>query len=150
MSDYSSIEVDDKKVLDLFKELDYKKQIKSYKQALRISARIIQKEAKASLKKEIGKSANQKGRYGRLNSGIKIKVARNGMSAKVHIMGDFRLKFFELGTDDRYIRKNNAYRGKMNATHFFQTARKAKEEEAENSLLKNLEKAIIKINEKHK
>lgn len=150
MSDYSSIEVDEKKVMEMFKDLSYKNQIKSYKQALRISARIIQKEAKASLKKEIGKAANRKGRYGRLNSGIKIKVARNGTSAKVHIMGDFRLKFFELGTEERYLKKNGAYRGKMTATHFFQNARVAKEKEAEDTLTKNLEQSIKKINDKYK
>jgi hypothetical protein len=36
-----------------------------------------------------------------LISGIKTIAEKEGKEAKVHIMGDLRLKFFEMGTDPR-------------------------------------------------
>lgn len=75
--------------------------------------------------------------------GVKLKKDKSYQEVKVHIMGDYRLKWFELGTDERYLKKplphkddtrykyksgsTNAgglpYRGKIEGKHFFQEAR---------------------------
>ena len=152
-NDSANYSVDSREVINLFKDLDYKNQKKSYKQALRKSANILAREARKQLKQKMGNSANRKTtKYGPLIKGIKAKVARSAKSAKVHIMGDFRLKFFELGTAPRYLRRkhNFAYRGKITANHFFKSARQNKEQAAKDSLISNLEESIRKINAKHR
>ena len=144
-----TFETDIKPVLNMFKELSYKEQIKTYKSALRKSSNVIAKEAKKNLKSSLGKSASHNGKYGRMNKGIKVRVAKSGKSSKIHIMGDFRLKWFEMGTKER-IRKKGGSTGKISPLYFFKKANDSKKKEAENLLIKNLEEAIIKINNKHK
>lgn len=73
--------------------------------------------------------------------GVKMKKDKDYKDVQVHIMSDFRLKFFELGTEDRYLKKplprsstykyksgttnsgGTPYRGSIKPTHFFQKAR---------------------------
>ena len=38
------------------------------------------------------------------HNGIKYSIDRDVTTSKIHIMGDFRLKFFELGTKKRFKR----------------------------------------------
>ena len=100
-----------------------------YKNALRKAGRILQKETKTQLRSVVGKAINHKNRWNgkTLGNGVKMKVDKEATEAKVHIMGDFRLKFFEMGTSARQLRKNGANRGRMNASHFFRTAKDNKE-----------------------
>lgn len=78
-----------------------------------------------------------------MTQGIKLKKDKDYSEVMVHIMGDFRLKFFEMGTDERYLKKplpqkettkykhksgsvntgGKPYRGKIKAKHFFERAR---------------------------
>jgi len=48
-------------------------------------------------------------------------------------MGDFRLKWFELGTTDRYTKKGY-YRGRMQPTYFFKKAKESTESEISETL----------------
>lgn len=96
--------------------------------------------------------------------GIKLTKDKAYGEVKVHIMGDYRLKFFEMGTDDRYLKKplsssNNSsrykfksgqtntggkpYRGKIDPKGFFQTARE--NSNIADTIVSSLEKEINKL-----
>ena len=64
----------------------------------------------------------------------------------VHILGDFRLKFFELGTKVRKKRKTGDSTGRIEASYFFRKARQAKESEISNSMNDIIEQSIKRIN----
>ena len=93
----SNFEVDSKQVINLFSELTSRQQKQSYKTALRRAAGILTKETRKQLKKVIGKAISHRNKWNNktLGSGIRVKVNKEGTDAKVHLMGDFRLKFFE-------------------------------------------------------
>lgn len=96
--------------------------------------------------------------------GIKLTKDKAYSEVKVHIMGDYRLKFFEMGTDDRYLKKplsssNNSsrykfksgqtntggkpYRGKIEPKGFFERARE--NSNLAETVVSNLEKEINKL-----
>lgn len=64
--------------------------------------------------------------YGKPVDGILYKV--EGAEANVNILADFRLKFFERGTEARYTKQRvgraPAYRGLIQPSFFFTTAQK--------------------------
>ena len=109
----NGVTVDASQVLRMFSELNSRQQKNVYKNALRKAGRILQKETKTQLRSVVGKAINHKNRWNgkTLGNGVKMKVDKEATEAKVHIMGDFRLKFFELGTTTRQLRKNGANRG---------------------------------------
>ena len=159
----SNLEIDDKRILAEFGELTSKDQYKSYKKSIKKSANIIVRAARRRLKQRIGPAINHKNRWnGRtLASGIRASIGRDKVTASVHIMGDFRLKFFELGTSERYTkasgrkysrgrRGKGSYRGKMKPLYFFRSAVKSKESEVESSFFTSLEASIEKIKEKYR
>lgn len=79
-------------------------------------------------------------------------------------MGDFRLKFFELGTKVRktsganrasvrgkipkYRQHKPSYRGSIKASNFFLKARNRKEKEISDNMNNIIAESIIKVNEK--
>lgn len=95
------------------------------------------KETKQELKRVLPKANSQ------MVSGVKLKKDKSYQEVTVHIMGDYRLKWFEMGTEERYLRKplprkedtrykyksgstntgGLPYRGKINKLEFFKTAR---------------------------
>ena len=93
---------------------------------LKKSLRIVQKEAKNNLKRVTPRYNSGHNQWGlRLIRGILVKLykeQKNDIRGVVEIMGkgksaDFRLKFFENGTQSRFT-KNGWYRGKMKVTPF--------------------------------
>lgn len=89
-------------------------------------------------------NANRGERFGTpMSSGVKLKKDKDYNDVAVHIMSDFRLKFFEMGTDDRYLKKplpqketskykyksgstnsgGTPYRGSIKPKRFFEHAR---------------------------
>ena len=144
------IEVDAKDVLNLFSELNSRQQKQAHRNALRRSANILVKETKKQLKSHLGKVVNHRNRWNgkTLQSGIKSKA--DNKEAKVHIMGDFRLKFFELGTKQRKLKKNGANRGRIKALYFFRTAQQNKEQEVFSTMDKLLSGSIQKVYNKYR
>ena len=61
-----------------------------------------------------------------LNRGVKVRPNRASNEVAVNIMGDYRLKWFEKGTDERYTRRR-AYKGRIQPEHFFLAARNDEE-----------------------
>ena len=143
----NNIEVDARQVTSMFADLTSRQQRQVYRNALRKGAGILATETKRQLRQTLGREASSRNWWnGRtLVSGVKSNADRNRTEAKVHIMGDFRLKFFEMGTRVRRTTGNNsasvrgrnpirrqrvsANRGNINAAHFFRTAKANKERE---------------------
>lgn len=95
---------------------------------------------------------------------VTIIIDKKNLSAKVHIMGDFRAKFFELGTKERYTKGHKisgAYRkgarkylkrtgkpgrrGKIQAGHHFRTAQEVTKVKIFSEMDQRISKAIFKI-----
>lgn len=134
-------------VLTVFASLTSREQKKVYRDALRKAARILVKESKIQLRNIVGNKINSRNSWNgkSFGSGIKLKVDREATEAKVHIMGDFRLKFFEKGTAIRTLRRNGANRGAMSAHYFFRTAKTNKEAEVFNSMDNLIMESINRI-----
>lgn len=128
------------------KELD-KKNIKTFKEA----ARILQKETKRTLKNNVKGTGRKyyyftkggKLKYTSLDKGVRVSAKqKNGLqNANVNIMGDFRLKFFEMGTQRRKTKKGYN-RGSITKRNFFSQARNNKESEMFEVLQKGITQNI--------
>lgn len=109
--------------------------------AVTAGAKVLQQQTVAELTREMGGAALRKGLKGRpqysnhtaMVEGVRLLRDKAYATAAVSIMGDFRLKWFEKGTDRRYAgggRKKkdgtyagNLYRGYIKAKAFFSRAR---------------------------
>jgi hypothetical protein len=162
------IQVDASRCFALFRRLDTKNQRKVSRAALRAAANKVKKQAVKNLQGVIGHNVRKTTIYTRRNGktekrslarGIKVEVM-NPETAKVHIMGDYRLKFFEMTPDNP--RKTSGARGRGNkipvrkasnrgprfkdqSKHgWFERAVKAKEPEAARDIEEALKKHILK------
>lgn len=164
------IQVDASRCYALFRRISTKNQRKVSRQALRAAANKVKKEAVKNLQQVIGHSVRKTTTYTRRNGktvkhslakGIKV-VSRDAETAKVHIMGDYRLKWFEMGTKNNQPRETKGRRTKAKKIPlrrgsnrgfifkdtskygWFAKAVKAKEHEAardiEEALAKNIQK----------
>lgn len=77
-----------------------------------------------------------------MQSGVMISK-KDPSDIKVHIMGEFRLRFFEVGVPSRVTRKG-ASRGRIKAEHFFETAQRQVSQRIFNSMDNNIANAINK------
>lgn len=136
-------------------------------------AKILRDETEKRFKEKINingiktKSTNKKGKettkWKRLAT---IKVEKKDSSVKVHIMADYRAKFFEMGTKKRTTKGHKivggyrlslggrlyrkrkgkgANRGSIDAGHYFRTAQHLTERRIFDGIDKNLSKEIIRI-----
>ena len=161
------ITVDASRCYALFRRLNTRNQRKVSRAALREASNKIKKEAVKNLQGVIGHSVRKTSTYTRANGktekrslarGVKV-TARSSETAKVHIMGDYRLKWFEMNTDTR---KTKGTRGKGRKiplrkasnrgrafrsdgkTGWFAKAVNAKEHEAARDIEEALKKHILK------
>lgn len=159
----NNIEVDARQVTSMFADLTSRQQGQAYRNALRRGASILVGETKRQLRQTLGRAASSRNWWNgkTLISGIKANADRNGEEAKVHIMGDFRLKFFEMGTRVRRTTGSNtasvrgrnpirrqraaANRGNINAAHFFRTAKANKEREIFDNMDNLISQSIQRI-----
>lgn len=142
----SDIQLDAKEVLSMFSQLTSKQQDKVYRDALKKASAILTKDTKARIKSSLGKVASVKNkRSGKsLLQGVKVKSVSPKV-AKVHIMGEFRLKWFEKGTRQRATKKNYN-RGAMDKQYyFFRDAKASKETEIFNSIETLIAESIQRI-----
>ncbi len=139
-------------ILSKFESLDVKHMTKVHKAAFSNANKVLVKEARLQLqgvtaRATTGWTARKKGwsKVSSLDRGIRSKVSANGDRGMVHIMGDFRLKWFELGTGDRY-RRGDIYTGRMSARPFFakavNTAESAMADAFESTVVKAVERRV--------
>ena len=118
------IKVDDLQVKNLFNNLDVERIRKIYNTAIRKAAKSLSDKTKEQLVSAIGndKATRPSKKYGlQLIKGIKTRIDKDYLEAKVHIMGDYRLKWFEKGTKER-VTKKGYKRGKLSGINFFKAA----------------------------
>lgn len=157
----ANLQIDSKEVISMLVGLDQKLRNKAYRNGLRYSLNIVKKETIKNLRARVGKGVtrhkNQNGKT--LESGVKIKVYKDLTGGNVHILSDYKLRWFENGTEPRYnnqkkttfkLLKKKRYTGRMQALHFFKDAYTSKEREVFSTLEKNIASAIQKINNKQK
>lgn len=126
--------------------------------ALKKGGKALQKETKVQLRQSVANTHSHNRWNGKtLEDGIKVKANTVYQEVMVHILGDFRLKFFEKGTKDRYTKihkdklstsqyinqlkkgDRSRFRGKITARHFFRRARQ-NEEVIQDAIFKELDK----------
>lgn len=137
---------------------------------LRSSANILKKETERQFHTRVALngfkiSYQRKGKERtKVNRLVTVGIEKKDMAAKVHIMGDFRAKFFELGTKERYTKGHKitgsyqkgrrkylnrtgkpGRRGKIQAGHYFRTAQDITREKIFSEMNKRMSKAITRI-----
>ena len=146
-----SITVDDKEVIKALYNLSFKQMNKAYRNGMKKSLDPILKQTKQNLRNSgirnvnkpyIGKNGKK---YISMLQGVKTSVYIGDTEdsyGKVHIMKEFRLKWFEKGTQLRKTRKGYN-RGDIKPKWFFATAVRQKQNEAINNLDENIRNSII-------
>lgn len=146
------IKVDDKDVIRALSNLSFKKMNKAYKDGMKKSLDPILKQTKVNLrgsgirnvnKPYVGKNGKT---YKSMMQGVKSSVYIGNTEdsyGKVHIMKEFRLKWFEKGTQIRKTSKG-WNRGSISPKWFFRTAVNQRSKEAVDNLDENIRNSIIK------
>jgi hypothetical protein len=105
--------------------------------ALVAGGKELYKGTKNNLRRKMGETSNS------LMKGVRYKAKKSNMLVQVDILGDYRLKWFEKGTKDRYTRRKHAYRGRIKALSFFKQARE--DSSVINKILSTLDKELKKL-----
>ena len=165
-SSRGSFTVDTSEVMGLFADLMGKEQEKATRDGLRKGANILRRATRRNLQSKIHGSIRKKwiGRDGKQYKSMSEGVVVNAKSAqevRVHIMGEFRLKWFELGTESRSRKFWSAKRGirfkdaeagrtgKITGIHFFREAQQQTERQIFSNLDSYISQSIDKIARKH-
>lgn len=134
--------------------------------AVKAGARVLRDNTKQSFRSEMGGVASNVSRFTRkpFEDGITMKSDRNYSEAKVSIMGEPRLKWFETGTQDRYTKgrkivgysgtkRNRLQRegkghwtGRIKENHFFKKARSSSETAIDDAIKQSINNALEKLN----
>ena len=146
--------VDDKDVLKALASLSFKQMNKAYRNGMKKALDPILKQTKVNLRASGIRNVNKpyiskKGgkKYMSMLQGVKTSVYIGNTEdsfGKVHIMKEFRLKWFEKGTAVRHTRKGYN-RGRIEPKWFFRTAVEQKGQEAIRTLDDNIRESIIKV-----
>jgi hypothetical protein len=143
----------DKEVLAALERLSTKGMQDTIKRTLlRVGAKLkteaIKNLRKVTTRSNIKGSKTSKGWEKRpLEKGITNRVWKKLDGATVTIMGDYRLKWFEGGTAERYRKahfKKTVSTGKMKPSNFFQNAINSKQQSLMEDISKELSKQISK------
>lgn len=130
-------EIDDSQVNELFAALDVEDRKNILTDALKEGGKVLLNRTKSNLRATPINSGN-------LTKGIKMKTDKAYGEVIVHIMGDYRLKFFEKGTKLRKTKKG-AIRGLIKPYYFFKNARDS-ESEITDAVHNSITNALNKIN----
>ena len=146
-----SVTVDDKEIIKALSNLSFKQMNKAYRNGMKKALDPILKQTKQNLRNSgirnvnkpyIGKNGKK---YISMLQGVKTSVYIGDTEdsyGKVHIMKEFRLKWFEKGTQLRKTRKGYN-RGDIKPKWFFATAVRQRQNEVVNNLDENIRNSII-------
>jgi hypothetical protein len=143
----------DKELKAILKKMSYKDMQRVYKKALTDTVKPLVNETKKLLRRSGIKRVNKPyiGKNGKtyrsMIQGIKSSIDVRDPDdnyAKVHILGEFRLKWFEKGTSLRKTRKKGN-RGRIYPKRFFRDAIENKGEECRKSLEEHIKISIQRI-----
>ena len=159
------VEIDDSQVQAVFSALNVKNQKKTLMGGIRKSAQILINRTKALIKSNLNNTTKANRFNGKkMVNGVKFKADREKLEGKVHIMGDFRLKFFEKGTVERFTKGrkkiwNGGFRGgrrdynrkgkghstgAIKSIGFFKQAKADTEQQVFSTLTANIKESIMK------
>ena len=151
MNGENGVKVDDREVIKALSRLSFKQMNKAYKEGMKKALDPILKQTKINLRnsgiRNVSKPYTGKNgkKYPSMIQGVKTSVYIGDTEdsyGKVHIMKEFRLKFFEKGTSIRKTRKGYN-RGDIKPKWFFATAVRQRQNEAINNLDENIRNSII-------
>ena len=156
----TTITVNTKDVIAMFKDLYPSRQKAVYRTALRKSSDVLIKNTRENLKSVIDGSIYKKKKNEKYSMAGGIRRSgtdRDATFISVHIMGNYKLKWFEMGTKERYTLNRNgkkkykagAYRGQITGKYFFRNAIESSEKQVYEVFDDELTKAIIKIASKY-
>ena len=136
-------------ILDRLTPKEYKT---AFRKSIREALNILRKKAIANLK-GVTTKIDKKDQYNNtLRKGIQLKVYPEDLEGIVHIMGNFKLKWFQNGTVDRYAKryrgkpmKRKRFTGKIDASKVFTNAKSQTESAVFNKLNERIQQNIIKI-----
>lgn len=137
----SNVQVDDTSVQNLFNALDADSCNEILFKALKKGGYKLASQTKSIFKSKMGAGATTPNRWNgkTMESGIRLKADKDYCEVSVSILGDFRLKFFELGTAQRSLRRGGYNRGSIKAKYFFREARQQDiTQEINNSITESL------------
>ena len=152
MNGENGIKVDDREVSKALSRLSFKQMNKAYKEGMKKALDPILKQTKINLRnsgiRNVNKPYTGKNgkKYPSMIQGVKTSVYIGDTEdsyGKVHIMKEFRLKFFEKGTSIRKTRKGYN-RGSIKPKWFFANAVSQMSKQAAESLDENIRNSIIK------
>lgn len=150
----TGIKVDDKQVIQALANLSFKQMNKAYKNGMKKSLDPILKQTKINLRKSGIHNVNKPyvsrktGKtYPSMLQGVKTSIYVGNTEdsyGKVHIMSEFRLKWFEKGTQ---LRKTSRgwNRGSIQPKWFFRDAVNQRGNEAIKTLDENIRESILKV-----
>lgn len=138
----------DDNLIRLFENLDTKRQRRTIENALKASGRIINKQAKQNFK--LVKKNKSRTNYSEFNRMFKVQSKRPkpdelGVLVGMKHREGYKYRFIEHGTTDRYTRKGNYYRGKIERRGFFYDAVTQTKEKVKNSFSDNLIKTLNNV-----
>ena len=148
----NGINVDDKEVIQALSRLSFKQMNKAYREGMKKSLDPILKQTKINLRNSGIKNVNKPyigkngKKYPSMIQGVKTSVYVGDTEdsyGKVHIMKEFRLKWFEKGTSIRKTSKG-WNRGSIKPKWFFANAVSQRSKEAVSNLDENIRNSIIK------
>ena len=148
----NGINVDDKEVIQALSRLSFKQMNKAYREGMKTALDPILKQTKINLRNSGIKNVNKPyigkngKKYPSMIQGVKTSVYVGDTEdsyGKVHIMKEFRLKWFEKGTQLRKTSKG-WNRGSIKPKWFFANAVNQKSKQAAESLDENIRNSIIK------
>ena len=148
----NGINVDDKEVIQALSRLSFRQMNKAYREGMKKSLDPILKQTKINLRKSGIKNVNKPyigkngKKYPSMIQGVKTSVYVGDTEdsyGKVHIMKEFRLKWFEKGTQLRKTSKG-WNRGSIKPKWFFASAVSQRSKEAVSNLDENIRNSIIK------
>ena len=153
----NGIKVDDKEVIQALARLSFKQMNKAYRNGMKKSLDPILKQTKTNLRSSGIRNVNKPyvsrktgKKYMSMVQGVRSSVyigKTEDSYGKVHIMKEFRLKWFEKGTQVRKTSKGYD-RGSIKPKWFFRSAVDQKARESEQILDENIRTSILRAWEK--
>ena len=134
--------------------------------AVKAGARVLRESTKQSFRSEMGSVAEHVSRWTNkpFSDGVIMSTDKAYNEAKVSIMGDHRMKWFEMGTQDRYTKgrkivgysgtkRNKLQRvgkghwtGRIEGRNFFRKARSSSETAIDDAIIQSINNALEKLN----
>lgn len=151
----NNVKIENQKLLASLEKIDDEDEVKKIIfKAIKQGARVLQNKTKSLYKSYMPTASNK------MIQGVKVKNDKAYTETTVHIMGDYRNKWFEKGTKERRKRsnevdhywgkravykKNGSFTGMIEGKHFFKDAQRIYEGDIQKTMDKIIDDELKKI-----